>query len=79
MKIRLTNEFKYLCERIILLNWTEEQWAENSGEDFLHSDKFEGSFDPDSKTFRFIHITSDFEEFEFQLKLSIDRSRQKFN
>jgi len=70
MKIRITNDFKHLCERIYAMERTEKDWAKDTGEDFLFSDSFEGRFDPNSNSFCFTYFAPNLNEYEFRINLN---------
>ncbi len=70
MKLRLTNEFKSICEKIVDIDWSAQEWSEHESDDSFVADHYEGGYDAERRAFCFTYVGSGFTEYWFKITLT---------
>ena len=70
MEIRISDELRQICERIVLEDKSEAEWALIESCDMFQTEHFNGGFDADEQAFCFSYYDENESEFWFQMSLS---------
>ena len=69
MKFRITRELKDICENILMIDWSEEEWKKHSSEDQFVTNNFEGGYNAAKNLFSFLYTDSNFREYLIEIPL----------
>jgi hypothetical protein len=69
MKLRVSQKFVVICQRIVDTDWTESEWAAHEADDWFQTDHFDGGYDATENAFCFSYVRADLCEYWLQLTL----------
>lgn len=72
MKIKIDQEFKTICQEILNLNLSPEEWNEIESDDYFQTDHFIGGFDSTEQAFCFSYYINDK---EYWLQVDLEQIR----